>query len=84
MTKKRDTYNYNLKVGRKIVYKGITNAPARREEEHRESGKRFTHMQLTGRAKTSIGANREETRQLENYRSNNNGKNPKYNQKKNG
>lgn len=81
---KRDTYNYNLKVGRKIVYKGTTNDPDRRLDEHAEGGKKFTHMQVVGRAKTTKGADKEETRQLKTYRSNNNGKNPKYNKKKNG
>lgn len=81
---KRDTYNYNLKVGRKIVYKGTTNDPDRREDEHADSGKKFTHMQIVGRAKTPNGADKEETRQLKNYRGNNEGKNPKYNKKKNG
>ncbi|WP_435625669.1 hypothetical protein [Flagellimonas sp.] len=84
MKKKRNTYNYNLKVGRKIVYKGTTSNPELREVQHRESGKKFTHMQVVGRAKTPTGAIREETRQLKNYRRNHSGNNPKYNQKKNG
>jgi predicted GIY-YIG superfamily endonuclease len=41
---KRDTYNYVLKQGRKIVYRGITNDPDRRLKEHENSGKRFSHM----------------------------------------
>jgi len=41
---KRDTYNYVLKRRRRIVYRGITNDPERRLNEHRKSGKRFTHM----------------------------------------
>lgn len=81
---KRDTYNYNLKNGRKIVYKGTTNDPERRIDEHVEAGKKFTHMQIVGRAKTANGADKEETRQLKVYRKNNQGKNPKYNKKKNG
>ena len=41
---KRDTYNYVLKRGRKIVYRGISNDPERRLNEHKQSGKRFTHI----------------------------------------
>jgi predicted GIY-YIG superfamily endonuclease len=41
---KRDTYNYVLKRGRRIVYRGITNDPERRLNEHRKSSKRFTRM----------------------------------------
>ena len=81
---KRDTYNYNLKKGNKVVYKGITNDPERREEEHRESGKKFDVMELVGRAKTEDSAKQEEARQLEIYRNNHNGKNPKYNKTDNG
>ncbi|SHG30772.1 hypothetical protein [Flagellimonas flava] len=84
MATKRTTYNYNLKVGRKIVYKGTTSNPKLREVQHKESGKKFTHLQVVGKAKTPNGATREEKRQLKNYRKNHNGNNPKYNQKKNG
>ena len=84
MTKKRNIYNYNLKVGRRVVYKGTTNNPERRFEEHVEDGKRFTHMQVIGRAKTSKGASKEETRQLRSYRKNHSGNNPKYNKTNNG
>ena len=36
--KKRDTYIYQLKEGRKIVYIGITNNPNRRAIEHDNAG----------------------------------------------
>ena len=84
MSSKRNTYNYNLKVGRKIVYKGTTSNPKLREAQHRDSGKKFTHMQVVGRAKTATGASREESRQLANYRKNHSGRNPKYNKSQNG
>ncbi|MCB9194854.1 MAG: GIY-YIG nuclease family protein [Flavobacteriales bacterium] len=81
---KRDTYNYNLKIGRKIVYKGITSNLEKRMKEHETDGKKFTHIQQVGNAKTYVGASQEETRQLAVYRKNNGGKNPKYNKTKNG
>lgn len=81
---KRDTYNYNLKTGNKVVYKGTTNDPERREEEHKELGKKFDSMEIIGRAKTANNAQDEEASQLEIYRKNHKGKNPKYNKKDNG
>ena len=36
MTKERDTIKYQLKQGRKIVHRGVTNDLARREKEHQE------------------------------------------------
>jgi predicted GIY-YIG superfamily endonuclease len=36
MTEKRDTYKYHFKVGKKIVYRGVTNNLERREAEHRK------------------------------------------------
>lgn len=81
---KRDTYNYNLKDGKKVVYKGTTNDLEKRKNEHKESGKRFTHIQKVGRSKTEEGAKKEEAEQLKTYRQNNNGENPKYNKDNNG
>lgn len=78
----RDTHNYNLKDGKKIVYKGTTNDLEKRAKEHEADGKKITHIQKVGRAKTVKGADKEETRQLKVYRSNNGGKNPKYNKKR--
>ena len=34
MSKPKDTYRYHLKVGRTIVYRGVTNDLKRREAEH--------------------------------------------------
>ena len=45
---KRDTYKYELTRGNKVVYVGITNDPARREQEHRQD-KNFTKMRLIGK-----------------------------------
>ena len=84
MTKKRDTYNYNLKVGNKIVYKGTTNDLEAREIAHRANGKKFDSIQKVGRAKTEESASKEEARQLKIYRQNNKGNNPKYNKTNNG
>ncbi|PCJ26774.1 MAG: hypothetical protein COA97_05110 [Flavobacteriales bacterium] len=81
---KRDTYNYNLKHGRKVVYKGTTNDLDKRAQEHASAGKKFTHIQQVGRVKTEDGARRTETKQLSAYRGNNGGKNPKYNKTKKG
>ena len=36
MSKPRDTYKYQFKVGNKIVHAGITNDLERRETEHQE------------------------------------------------
>lgn len=68
---------------KKVVYKGITNNPEKREADHKTAGKNFTHMQQVGAKKTATNASKEETRQLEVYRKNN-GNNPKYNKTKNG
>lgn len=40
---KKTTYNYNLKVGNTIVYKGTTNNLEKREAEHKADGKKFTN-----------------------------------------
>ncbi len=36
MTKKRDTYKYQFRVGNKIVHGGITDDLERREQEHQQ------------------------------------------------
>ena len=36
---KRNTYRYTLREGNQIRYRGITNDPARRADEHRRDGK---------------------------------------------
>lgn len=32
----RDSYKYHLKQGHKVVHRGVTNDPVRREAEHQE------------------------------------------------
>ncbi len=43
--KKKDTVTYDLKRGNEIVYRGTTNGPERRAQEHfDDDGKAFTHL----------------------------------------
>ena len=83
MTKKQDTVTYELKQGNKVVYVGTTNEPELREQEHREAGKKFGHMNITSRRMTEDGAKKKEKERLETYRKNQ-GKNPKYNKDSDG
>ncbi len=46
MTKKRDTYLYELRDGHQIVYSGISGDPVARARSHGSSGCRFTHMNV--------------------------------------
>ncbi len=51
----RDTYKYHLKIGNKIVHRGITDDLDRREEEHQQkwpSG----HIKQVGRRTTRDAA----------------------------
>lgn len=75
---KKNTYPYELKQGRKTVYKGITNDPERRAREHARAGKKFDTMSV-GRATWRSSAKRDEAERLSSYRSSHGGKNPKYN-----
>ena len=84
MSKKKDTITYNLKQGRSIVYKGITKSPEQREEQHRQEGKKFSHLQPTSRKMTPAGAKRKEAQDLKQYRQNHSGRNPKYNKDSDG
>ena len=52
----RKTFNYDLKDGSKIIYQGITQDPSAREEQHRQEGKRFSHMVLYPVLRTPDGA----------------------------
>lgn len=83
MPKKQDTVIYELKQGNKVVYVGTTNDPERREQEHKEDGKKFSHMNVTSRRMTEEGAKKKETERIETYRKNQ-GKNPKYNKDSDG
>ena len=55
MEKARDTYKYHLKIGNKVVYRGITNDLRRREAEHQE---RFhgSRLEQVGRKTTRDSA----------------------------
>lgn len=59
---KRDTYTYEFRVGRRVVHRGITNNPERREREHRENFP-TGRLVVIGRAKTRAGAERWERQQ---------------------
>ncbi len=83
MSKKFDTVTYELKSGNKVLYVGTTNNPERREQEHRDSGKSFSHMNITSRSMTEEGAMKKETTRLKTYRRNQ-GRNPLYNKDSDG
>jgi predicted GIY-YIG superfamily endonuclease len=80
MARKRNHYRYELRDGKKIVYLGITNDPARREEEHMSAGKKFKSMNILGPAITKESAEKWEEERLARYRKSHSGKNPKYNE----
>ena len=74
----RDTFNYALKQYRKIVYHGVTNDPDRREREHSNSGKRFTHMNVSP-ARSRDRAFNDERTAIETYQNGHGGRKPRYN-----
>lgn len=76
---KRNYCRYNLKDRHKIVYKGITKDPEQREEQHRDEGKKFTHMQIFGPSVKKDTAEKWEEESLKQYRYDHGGKNPRYN-----
>ena len=78
MGKKRDTVTYELKVVNKVLYAGTTNDPERREQQHRNEGKKFGHLRVTSVRMTEAGAKEKESKRLATYRKNQ-GRNPKYN-----
>ena len=84
MSKKRDTITYDLKEGRKVVYKGTTNDPEEREKQHKREGKQFTKLLPTSRRMTKKGAKKRESENLERYRRSHGGMNPKYNKDSDG
>ena len=61
--RRRNTYNYTYRVGRRVARRGITNNPKRREREHQRAlpGGKLT---VDGRAKTRAGARKVERRQF--------------------
>lgn len=84
MAKKRDTLTYDLKQGNKVIYRGITNDPERRIQQHRADGKKFDKMVITSRRMTMDGAKKKEGENLKNYRRSHGGRNPKYNRDSDG
>jgi predicted GIY-YIG superfamily endonuclease len=84
MPQKRDTVTYELKQGRKVVYVGTTNDPTVREQQHKNSGKSFTHMRVTSRRMTADGAQKQESDRLSKYRDSHGGRNPRYNKDSDG
>ena len=79
MPKKRDTVTYDLKKGHEVVYRGTTNDPDRREREHRDAGFDFDRLVPTSVRMTPQGARSREANNLERYRRNHKGRNPRYN-----
>ena len=79
MVKERDTWLYELKNGPKIVYYGLSSDPDRREIEHDNSGKKFTHMNIKSVALTRESAERREREEIQRYQRQHGGKPPKYN-----
>jgi predicted GIY-YIG superfamily endonuclease len=79
MAKKRDTMTYELKDGKKVVYRGTTNDLERRAQEHKDEGKKFTTIVKTSPKMTENGAKKKESEALKTFRRNHGGKNPKYN-----
>lgn len=77
--KKRNHQRYELVQGQKTVYRGITDDPARREQEHKNDNKRFTGMRKVGPLVTKDSAEKWEKDSLATYRSSHGGKNPRYN-----
>ena len=84
MAKPRDTVTYDLKKGNTVVYRGTTKNPDRREQEHRSSGLDFDRLSVTSRRMSAEGAKQKEQQNLETYRRNHGGKNPKYNRDQDG
>jgi len=80
MAQKRNYFRYELKKGNNVLYRGITNNPERRELEHKDEGKRFSHMNVVGPAVTQKSAEIWEEESLEQFRNSHEGKNPKYNE----
>ena len=76
---KRNTYPYELKDGKKVVYIGKTKDPERREQEHRYEGKKFTSMNLDFPCSEETALKREQQK-IESHKRSHKGKKPKYNE----
>ena len=80
----RKHVTYDLKRGNEVVYRGSTTDPARRQQEHRKEGKQFSKLVQTSRRMTEAGAKRKEAEALSRYRRGHGGRNPKYNDTRDG
>lgn len=80
----RDTYKYELRNGKRVVYVGITNDLERREAEHRNEGMEFTSMVKVGNATTREAAEAWESDRIATYKENHHGERPEYNQNDSG
>jgi predicted GIY-YIG superfamily endonuclease len=78
MSRKRDTYRYQLRDGKKIVQFGVTNEPGRRFPEHDRDGKRFTSMTVVGPSVTRESAEKWERDKIDAYERRT-GHRPRYN-----
>lgn len=55
MTRRRDTYKYHFKIGKRIVHSGITDDIERREQEHQKKWPKG-HIKKVGRKTTEDAA----------------------------
>jgi hypothetical protein len=56
LSKARDWHTYEFKVGNRVLHKGITQEPDRREREHQNNIDPDGHLKIVGRPKTEEGA----------------------------
>lgn len=75
----RDTYNYDL-VGRngRVLYRGITNDPERREQQHKSAGRRFRYLRYESFPCSRETARKRERGSIANFESGH-GRKPRYN-----
>ena len=78
----KDTFPYELKNRREIVYYGITKNLHQRDIAHANSNKVYTHMQPICGPISRSSAKKLEAETIRKYRSRHAGKQPKYNVKK--
>jgi len=62
----------------KIVYIGKTNDSKRREQEHKDDGKKFSKMKLEFPCSAEVATKREQE-EIKKYQKSHKGKKPKYN-----
>lgn len=84
MVRKRNTQTYSLFDGNEKVYIGTTDDLERREQEHRNTSKKFTRIEPTSRRLIPESAKKREAEQLQTYRRGHRGKNLRYNKTSDG